>query len=122
MIIAAVTGGRDYSDAECVNREMAAHHERLEFGVVINGYADGLDKLVDAWCVSNGVQPARCPALWDYWRSQGRVRIAGVRRNWAMTLLRPRVLLAWPGGEGTDNMIAQCRRVGIEVIPCGGRR
>lgn len=119
MIIAAVTGGRDYRDAACVDREMARYHEQLEFGVVIHGNAGGLDTLVDNWCVKHGVQPARCPALWDYWRTMGSLRSAGPRRNWAMTLLRPRVLLAWPGGDGTAEMVRRCRALGIEVIQCG---
>lgn len=119
--VVAVTGGRDYHDRDTAWREMDLHHVELGFSVVIHGDADGLDKLVDAWCLDRGVQPARCPALWTYWRRRGAVRIAGIKRNAAMRMMRPKRLLAFPGGNGTQNMVDQCTAVGIKVIPCGGR-
>lgn len=120
-VVIAVTGGRDYLERHTVLSEMDRHHQQLRFRVVVHGDASGLDALVDAWCLLRGVQPARCPALWEYWRRQGTVKVAGHKRNAAMTLLHPERLLAFPGGNGTQGMVDACTALGIEVIPCGGR-
>jgi hypothetical protein len=120
MIVAAVTGSRGYKSSETVFEELDLKHAEFEIGILVHGGAAGVDLLADAWCRARGVQPAQCDALWDYWRKQGRMRVAGIRRNWAMTLLKPRVLFAFPGGNGTANMVKQCRAIGIEIVPCGG--
>lgn len=122
MIVVAVTGGRHYNAPHTVFAELDAHHREDAFAVVIHGHCgSGLDFHANAWCLARGVQPAQCPALWTYFARQGRVKLAGHRRNWAMTMLRPRKLLAFPGNTGTQNMVDQCRKLGIEIVPCGGR-
>lgn len=122
VTVIAVTGGRDYNERATVYSELDMYREQFGFMVVIHGHARGLDTLADDWCLERGVQPARCPALWEYWQKRGRVKVAGAKRNKAMALLEPDRLLAFPGGTGTQNMIEHCEAAGILVIPCGGRQ
>jgi hypothetical protein len=120
MIVAAVTGSRNWPDGSVVFEELDLKHAQFEIGILIHGGANGVDYYADQWCRERGVQPAQCDALWNYWRAQGKMRVAGIRRNWAMTLLRPQVLFAFPGGTGTANMVNQCRAIGVEIVPCAG--
>jgi hypothetical protein len=52
------------------------------------------------------------------WAANGRA--AGPMRNRAMAQAGARVLLAFPGGSGTADMVRQAQRVGIPVVHVEG--
>ncbi len=104
-------GGRDYADKKFVFATLDELHAMYEFTLAIHGNARGADKLVDAWARKRGVQPVSCEALWSF-----HGRSAGPRRNGAMTLLRPKLVVAFPGGTGTQDMIDRALSLRIPVI------
>ncbi len=116
-IVIAVTGGRDYADLDLVYRKLSHYHKELRFTHLIHGGAAGLDCIADAWCDTvKGVQSIMCRA---HWRRDNKA--AGPIRNTMMAILRPSVLIAFPGGNGTEHMKKTCRAYGIRVITIGAK-
>jgi hypothetical protein len=112
-MIILVTGGRAFNDREFVfasldNLAEDVAPETIE--AVIHGNAQGADKLADAWCLSRGVQPIRCPALFQ------KIPDAAKYRNRIMARLKPDLVVAFPGKSGTFDMIGVARRNKIEVV------
>ena len=103
-MIVLVTGGRNFSDRDKFNDVMDSLHFAQPFEAVIHGAASGADTLANLWAFERGVQPVACPALWDY-----HGKPAGAKRNRAMLLLRPDLVIAFPGGKGTNDMVAAAR-------------
>lgn len=110
-MIVLVTGGRDYTDAARLREMLDALHKSHGFRVLVHGCASGADSLAARWASSRGIHPAGCPALWDTYGKQ-----AGPIRNCAMLQLRPELVVAFPGGRGTADMVDQAKQGGIRVI------
>lgn len=103
-----VCGGRNYYNAYWVGTLL-----RL-FGpsVVIHGAAGGADELAACWACDNRVAWLSYP---PDWRTHGKA--AGPIRNTRMLAEgKPDMVLAFPGGRGTANMIAQARAAGVPTI------
>ena len=104
-----VCGGRDYTDRDLVWRIVG----RLNPAVLIQGGAAGADRLAKLWAESKGlVEIVTEPADWDL-----HGKAAGPMRNKLMLdKHEPDLVLAFPGGAGTDDMVAQARRAGVPVV------
>lgn len=107
-----VCGGRDFDDREAVFAALNAMHASSPIDVVIEGGANGADRLAGSWARVREVSNWRVPAQWS--RDGKR---AGMLRNARMLAeCRPDVVLAFPGGDGTADMIAQARDAGVRVM------
>lgn len=104
-----VTGGRDYNDAQCVERILSSI---FDIGDVLGvGDADGLDKLARQWALARRVQFFEFTAQWSNFG-----RAAGPMRNRAMLdEMKPTMLIAFPGGRGTADCIRAAEERGIPV-------
>lgn len=111
-----VTGGRDFADWRYVYGWLDRAHLQYGFTLLVHGGARGVDTLCDTWARSHGVQPCRCDALWPYYRSRGVVKAAGAIRNGNMLKLSPQLVIAFPGGTGTSNMLIQAREAGFACV------
>ena len=107
-----VTGGRDFNNRQLVYEELDRdiHVADRSYALVIHGGATGVDSLAADWAHKNGVHTARVDALWEVYG-----KAAGPLRNAAMASLYPDVLLAFPGGKGTESMIRIAHDLGIYV-------
>lgn len=110
-MIVLVTGGRDYKDAKTVSEVLTRVHKEHHIRLLVHGCATGADTLAALWASARGIQPVGCPALWDFYD-----KLAGSIRNGAMILLKPQLVVAFPGGTGTANMVGQAKQAGIRVI------
>lgn len=107
-----VCGGRDYVNRNCAFQILDAAVERLGLSFVIEGGADGADQLARQWRVERGV---RGETFLADWAAHGRA--AGPLRNKAMLDEgAPDLVLAFPGGRGTTNMVKQAEARGVRVI------
>lgn len=107
-----VCGGRDYSDTEAAYRFLTREHKRRGFDVVIEGDARGADRIAGFWARKNGVDNLKFRADW-----KGHGRAAGPIRNQKMlTDGKPDLVIAFPGGRGTEDMIRRAKEAGIEVV------
>jgi len=84
--------------------------------VVIQGGAKGADRMAREWCCRQPeIQMINEPADW---KMHGRA--AGPIRNKRMLdEYEPDMVLAFPGGAGTANMVKQARAAGVKVIEVG---
>lgn len=91
---------------------------REDIGLLIHGAARGADELADAWAKACGVLVLPFKADWyPNGRQGGMDRSAGPKRNQRMmTEGKPDLVIAFPGGKGTANMIDQARLAGVEII------
>ena len=107
-----VCGGRDFADREFVVRTLNALRSERGVSAIIEGGAAGADSFAAEWAIHVGVEHLRFTADW-----RGHGRAAGPRRNREMlTRGRPDLVLAFPGGRGTANMVAQARSGGVDII------
>lgn len=112
---ALVCGGRDFSDyllfAQTI-REIEARRGKI--GTIIHGGARGADWFAHLFCDSpkGARREERFPADW---KTHGRA--AGPIRNQRMIDEgKPDLVIAFPGGRGTADMVRRARRANIEVI------
>lgn len=109
-----VCGGRDFDDRVAVFCAL----NKLQPSVVIQGGARGADRLAVEWAYLRG---ARCETFNANWVKNG--KFAGPIRNQQMLDEgRPDLVLAFPGGRGTADMVRRARKAGIAIhhqVPAG---
>lgn len=107
-----VTGGRDYSDSSRVSKTLG----ELEITALCNGGARGADTLCRMYAQAVGIPVTTMPADWN---THGRA--AGHIRNQAMLIeFAPDVLVAFPGGVGTKDMVRRAIKAGVRVLYAEG--
>lgn len=110
MIKLLVCGGRNYADQAHVNEVLDVLHPRI--ALIIHGGASGADTLAARWARLNGVHCAAVRALWDYYDDQ---KAGPIRNRVMLDLLKPDLVVHFPGGAGTRNMTGIALRAGVEV-------
>lgn len=108
-----VCGGRNYENKDQVWKNL----ERLRLScphdsmIVIQGGAPGADAFARIWCSYNYVPYDNYPADW---KKHGRA--AGPIRNQRMIDEgHPDLVLAFPGGRGTADMLKRAVEAGITI-------
>lgn len=109
-----VCGGRDYGDWDAVRDELDRHVYRVSNGLpyqwdlvkIVQGGASGADQLARRWANLRAVECVTYEADWD---RHGRA--AGPLRNQRMLDKEiPDLVLAFPGGRGTKDMISRSKK------------
>lgn len=104
----AVTGGRNYSDVHKVAKVLSVMRPDA---VLVNGGAPGADYL----CAQAWRTMGRSTVTFNAdWALNGKA--AGVIRNDQMARSGLDLLIAFPGGRGTSDMVKRCREAGIPVL------
>lgn len=112
MFRVLICGGRDYSDYSALCAALdALLVNKLPDVVIIHGAAPGADSLAGQYAADRGLA---CEAFPADWQTHGRA--AGPIRNARMLAEgKPDAVVAFPGGRGTANMIAQAEAAGVPV-------
>lgn len=108
-----VCGGRGYRDRVFLFREMDRLHAEHGFtGLMQGGCPTGADALARIWAKTHPeITRYVCRAEWKRYGNA-----AGPIRNGRMLQWLPDLVVGFPGGDGTADMLAQARRAGVEVI------
>jgi hypothetical protein len=112
-----VCGGRDFADGNALAGWMKDATRALGAAspdevLVIHGGARGADSLAGAVAARSGVECLVFPADWE---KHGRA--AGFKRNQQMLVEgRPDLVLAAPGGRGTNMMVRIASEAGVAVM------
>lgn len=105
-----VCGGRDYSDWGRINEVLSSKVTYRD--TIIHGDALGADRLAGKWAKEVGVQVLSYPADWEKYP-----KAAGPIRNQQMLDEgKPDLVIAFPGGRGTADMVRRAKKAGIKVI------
>lgn len=122
----AVTGSRNYRDRARVFSVLDQVHAQTPITLLVHGDGTGADQLADDWAVSRGVERLRISAEWQNFvdgvvvvkhRADGSIynAAAGPNRNQKIADRKPDMLVHFPGGSGTQDMMGRARRAGIKL-------
>lgn len=104
-----VCGGRDFLNWRLVEYTLDS---LTDVSCIIEGGATGADKYAAHWAGLCGIPVETYRADWN---TQGKA--AGPIRNKRMLDEgKPDLVVAFPGGRGTANMVAQARKAGVKVV------
>ena len=110
-----VCGGRDFSDTKLLRTTLDRLHRDRIIDCVIEGNARGADRMAGYWARANKIDNAKFNADWA---TNGKA--AGAIRNAKMLAEgRPTMVVAFPGGRGTADMVAKSRAAGVPVLLVG---
>ena len=114
---AIVCGGRDFKMMASLWAALDALHEVRNFDLIITGGATGADSMAHGWAMERGVPVATYPAQWGrYGRKAG-----PLRNEWMLKLSGADTVIAFPGGNGTADMVRRGRAaVGVTVVELDG--
>jgi hypothetical protein len=118
MSVVIVTGGRKFNDYEFLSNELDKLYEELAIRVLLHGAAEGADSLANKWG-SGRVCVIPIPAWWkNYDMAAGPIRNAVMLKLLKLLPAKRRLVIAFPGGTGTMNMVAQTekeRKAGVDI-------
>lgn len=108
-----VCGGRDFSDEPSLCYVLDQATRKIGgITTLIHGNAKGADRLAGAWAERHDIPVAVYPADWSKHGSA-----AGPIRNQQMLDEgKPDLVIAFPGGRGTSDMVSRATTAGIRVV------
>ncbi len=111
-----VCGARDYADMNRVYVVLDELDRERPVVMVIHGGSSGADRFASNWACERGVHQRDFPADW---RAHGKA--AGPIRNRRMLEEgEPDLVIAFPGGRGTADMVRQAKAAGVPVREVAG--
>lgn len=107
-----VCGGRKFYNKILFKRTMDKLHANQPITCIIQGGASGADFLAKHWAKAIACVPQE-----EFKADWGQGRSAGPKRNAVMLKDgKPDLVVAFPGGKGTADMVKKARKAGITVL------
>lgn len=108
-----VTGGRNFSDIDKLIDVFEFIHKQVNITTIVHGAAKGTDSLADSWAEFKNILRKPYPANWNKYGKS-----AGIIRNRVMLFENPDIelVIAFPGGAGTNDMIKISLQKRLPVI------
>lgn len=105
-----VCGGRQFTDVAMLNGVLSKWASDAD--VVIHGAATGADTAAGKWAKLVGKRVEEYPADWKkYKKSAGPIRNSQMLDDG-----KPDLVIAFPGGRGTADMVQKAKMAGIPVM------
>lgn len=121
MKVILVCGGRRYADRGRLYWELDKVRSELRDVCIVQGGATGADRLALEWARHRGIL---CRSYHADWQQHGKQ--AGFIRNQEMLDKEDvHIVVAFPGGRGTADMVRRSRKKGVkvrEITPMGDFR
>jgi len=111
-VIVLVCGGRAYFKRARVFEVLDRIHALECITLLVDGAAPGADLDGYRWAVARGVPTSRYRAAW---RRYG-LAAGGIRNRRMYRASRPDLVVAFPGGTGTADMVRVARSGGTRVV------
>jgi hypothetical protein len=107
-----VCGGRDFSNEAYIWTRLNRLHAEHKITALMQGGARGVDTIAGEWARSKPeITRHVCRADWE---KHGKA--AGPKRNARMLEWKPDLVVAFPGGRGTADMVRQAKAAGAKVV------
>jgi hypothetical protein len=105
-----IAGGRDFHPYPEHTALLDSLHKRLKISLVLSGTQRGADRFGENWAITWGIPVKQYPPDWEaHGRSAGPVRNAQMAKD-------ADVLILFPGGAGTRNMLQCARRQNLLIV------
>ena len=109
-MIVLVCGGRNYANQSKVHGYLSRLHREKKIEAIVQGGATGADNHARQWAKFNNVKVITYFPDWD------KGPYAGFLRNQMMLEEEcPDLVVAFPGGHGTDDMVTRAKRGGFKL-------
>jgi len=102
-----VTGGRTFDKWRVVSAALESANPK----VIIQGGAPGADALARKWADVHGIPTVSYIPNWSKGKKAG-----PMRNSFMLEDSRPDVVVAFPGGRGTEDMVLKADAAGIHVV------
>lgn len=107
-----VCGGRDFSDQKLLEDTLNTFHQLHYIDCIIEGNGRGADRMAGFWARKNHIDNIKFSANWkEYGNAAGPIRNAEM-----LFKGNPDIVIAFPGGKGTANMVQLAKKNNVEVI------
>ncbi len=111
-----VCGGRNYFNSVVIYNALNKLRDESKIDCLIEGGATGADAIAKVWAKALKIQIDEFKAEWTRLGDA-----AGPLRNQRMIDEgKPDLVLAFPGGKGTADMVHRARLAGIKVVEISG--
>ncbi len=110
-----ICGGRNFDDQEMFGHAMG-DLVRLK-GVpkkIIHGACSGADKMGDSFAEKFALEMQRFPVRKADWKARG-LAAGPIRNQQMIDEGKPDLVVAFPGGSGTADVVTRARQAGIDV-------
>jgi hypothetical protein len=109
-----VCGGRDFTDRTWLFHVLDSIRTKAGVAVIIQGGARGADRLAKQWADERGVPASTFRADWvKFGRKAG-----PIRNQHMIDEGNPTLVIAFPGGRGTADMLARAKEARIDFMQC----
>lgn len=106
-----ICGGRHFDDATLVEGELSKQHSKTPISVMIHGGLPGIGFPAEAWARRNNVHVIRYPANFSLGKNGD-----FTRDLFMLDDSRPDVVLMFPGGRRTSDILVEARVRKIFVV------
>ena len=107
-----VCGGRNFNDRKLLVKVLDDLYLNRGMTTLIEGEAKGADQMSAWWAEAYNIIIERYPANWSrYGRSAGHIR-----NQQMIDEGKPDLVVAFPGGKGTDNMVQRAKAAQVLVL------
>lgn len=116
-----VCGGREFDDWDVLNYTL---YEIFDSGlrdlndpfIIIQGGAKGADFLARVWGKYRAIEfPVEVVEYPADWKTHGKAA-GGIRNQQMLDEGKPDLVVAFPGGVGTADMVLRAKKAGVEVV------
>jgi hypothetical protein len=107
-----ICGGREFKDKDLFLKtiEQCRPFFATPF-CLIHGFARGADMMAHLWAFDEGCPVIAMPANWNFYDKPA----GGIRNQWMIDWARPDLVIAFPGGLGTEDMMRRTRAAKIDL-------
>lgn len=116
MTTVIVCGGRDFFRPDIAEGALNRLHREQPITRLVQGGAKGADTCARWWAKRSEIPAVTYAADWiTYPRAAGPIRNEHMLKT-ELALGSVRCLLAFPGGNGTEDMVARAKKAGVVVL------
>jgi len=107
-----VCGGRNFTDYVYLETQLnELNTSRGPITCIIHGDAGGVDQLSGRWALQNRIQQELYPADWGKYGKA----VGPLRNQLMLDIATPDLVVAFPGGRGTADMVKRAIKSGVEI-------
>jgi len=110
-----VCGGREYMDESFVYKTLDEIHKKTPITLIIEGGARGVDSYAQNWWECSNIDDISLKTYPADWKKYG-MGAGPIRNKQMLDEGKPDLVVAFPGGVGTADMVRRAKWENVPVI------